>query len=202
MSLSYDREYTTVFHSPGIEPWIAGFLKSRLYENVLDVGCGLGFTSLILKLYLSNVKYLVGLDISHEKLLKTKQLNLYDELIVADAEMLPFRDKVFDAVIASEIVHELSPHVLESIEVLSRNSIVLTMPYLPKRVNVRYLIERGYKCYRYLLRGFVLIELNEYKVLLASESKFFKAIRLLLYLLKPILEVTGFLERGYILVFR
>lgn len=202
MSLSYDREYTSTFHSPGIEPWIAGFLKSRLYEIGLDVGRGLGSMSLILKLYLNNVKYLVGLDISYEKLLRTKQLNLYDELVAADAEMLPFRDKAFDLVIASEIVHGLSPYVLESVEILSRSSVVLSMPYLPRGVSTRYLIEEGYKCYRYLLRGLILIELGEYRVLLASESKFFRVIRVLLYLLKPLLKAVGILERGYVLVFR
>ncbi|MEM2703843.1 MAG: hypothetical protein QXR45_11860, partial [Candidatus Bathyarchaeia archaeon] len=62
MKLTYDRDYTSTFHSPGIEPWITGFLKIKgSLGMVLDLGCGLGFTALLLKLYLNNVEYLVGL---------------------------------------------------------------------------------------------------------------------------------------------
>ena len=67
MKLEYDREYTYTFHSPGIELWITEFLKDGSWESALDLGCGLGFTALLLKLYLGNVKYLVGLDISVDK---------------------------------------------------------------------------------------------------------------------------------------
>lgn len=202
MSLNYDKEYAMTFHSPGIEPWITGFLKSKRFENALDIGCGLGLISLILKLYLNNVGYLVGLDISCEKLLKVKHLNLYDDLIVADAEIPPFRAKVFDLVIACEVIHGLLPRVLEFTEALSKNSMVLTMPSLPNGVSVKHLIEKGYKCYRYVLRGFILIELNGYRILLASKTKFFRIVEFLLYLLKPIIKAVGFLERGYLLVFK
>ncbi|MEM0010811.1 class I SAM-dependent methyltransferase [Thermofilum sp.] len=43
---------------------------------VLDLGCGLGFTALLLKLYLNNVEYLVGLDINKDKAAKAKRLSL------------------------------------------------------------------------------------------------------------------------------
>jgi SAM-dependent methyltransferase len=75
----YHKQYTYVFHSPGIEPWILGFLKSkRSLGRVLDVGYGLGFSAFMLKLYLGNVEYLVCVDISPEKIHKIEKLNLYD----------------------------------------------------------------------------------------------------------------------------
>lgn len=51
MKLIYDEEYTHTFHSPGIEPWITGFLKGKpSLGRVLDVGYGLGFTRMLLKI--------------------------------------------------------------------------------------------------------------------------------------------------------
>ena len=111
------------------------------------------FTSLILKLYLTNVEYLVGLDFSCAKLLNARRLKLYDDLVVADARMLPFKDRGFDLVISIEVIHGVSVSTLESIEACQRNSIVLALPMLPKGVSAKRLIEKGYSCYRYLLRG-------------------------------------------------
>jgi predicted TPR repeat methyltransferase len=81
----YDKQNPNVFHTPGIELWVLGFLKIKSsLGRVLDVGCGLSFSALMLKLYLCNIEYLVGVDISPEKMRKVERLNLYDELHVAD----------------------------------------------------------------------------------------------------------------------
>jgi SAM-dependent methyltransferase len=204
MSLAYDNNYTNILHSPGIEPWITGFLKDRVSERALDLGCGLGFTALLLKLYLGNVKYLVGLDISVDKLLKTKKLNLYDDLIVADAKSLPFRDSAFDFLISIEVIHGLPVSVFSFIEHLlkGRSSVVLSIPSLPKGVSIEDLVHRKYCVYRYMLRGFVLVDLKRYKVLLAVNSRFFRVLNAILTILMPLLKVTKTLERGYLLVFR
>jgi ribosomal protein L11 methylase PrmA len=58
----YDSNYTYAFHSPSLDPWLAGLLKSVKPRAVLDIGCGLGFWSLVLKGYLG-VAYVVGVDI-------------------------------------------------------------------------------------------------------------------------------------------
>jgi len=76
------------------------------------------------------------------------------------------------------------------------------LPTLPKGTGVSHFTERGYRCYRYLLRGFILVGLNDYKILLALDSRFFKVARFFLYLLKPILKAMKFFERGYILAFK
>ena len=79
----YDRGYTMVFHSPGIEPWITGLLKSRRPVSVLDVGCGLGYWGLILKSYLE-VPHIVGIDIDGSKVEFARRLGIYNELYTSD----------------------------------------------------------------------------------------------------------------------
>ena len=76
------------------------------------------------------------------------------------------------------------------------------MPSLPEGGNVRDLIDRGYVVYRYLLRGLVMVDLKHYSIYLAGQSRFLKAIKILLTILKPILKVTKVLERGYLLAFK
>ena len=205
MSLSYNQDYTNIFHSPGVEPWVTGFLKDRGPRGaVLDVGCGLGFIALLLKLHLGNTEYPVGLDISADKVFKAKRLSLYDDLVVADARKLPFRSSTFGTLISLEVLHRLSDTVLVSLEDAAKEgcSIVLSLPSLPKDTSVERLIHRGYNVYRYLLRGFILTNLSDYVVLLASSSMFFKTIRIVLTALRPMLKVTRLLEKGYLLVLK
>jgi len=200
----YDEKYTYVFHSPGIEPWILGFLKSKSsLGRVLDVGCGLGFSALMLKLYLGNVKYLVGVDVSFEKVHKVKKLNLYDELHVADIRNFNPLEK-FDTIIALEVLHSLPADTLIYIESLAREggSVVLALPALPSGINVEGLIKKGYRVYRYMLRGFVLIDLRTYDIYLAHQSSFLKTIKLLLTILKPLLKMMRCSKKGYILAFK
>jgi SAM-dependent methyltransferase len=204
MKPSYDEEYTYAFHSPGIEPWILGFLKSKSsLGRVLDVGCGLGSLALMLKLYLGNVEYLVGIDVSLEKIHKVERLNLYDELHVIDIRNFNLEQR-FDTLIALEVLHGLPADALMHIESLVKKSgsIVLVLPALPSGIDAKGLVKRGYKVYRYLLRGFVLIDLNSYDIYLAWQSRFLRVLKLFLTILMPLFKVTGILEKGYILAFK
>ena len=175
----------------------------RSLGRVLDIGCGLGFTALVLKLYLGNVEYLVGVDISPEKIRKAERLNLYDELHVVDIRNFNPEQK-FDTIIALEVLHGLPGDTLVHIESLVKEngSIVLALPTLPTGISVGDLIKRGYHVYRYLLRGFVLIDLKNHDVYLASQSRFLRAIRFfILKVLKPLLMMST-LKKGYILAFK
>lgn len=207
MKIIYDKEYTNTFHSPGIEPWVTGFLKSLMEKRgslgvVLDVGCGLGFMGFLLKLYLKRVDKLVGVDVSSERISELKSLGLYDELHVCDIR--DFEVRGFDVVLALEVLHGLSIEVLERIEDLvnSDGILILALPHLPKMATVRALIERGYEVYRYLLRGLLLVNLKSYEVLTAGSSSFLSFLSLTLKLLRPILKLTKLLERGYLLAFK
>lgn len=206
MSLVYDKEYTYIFHSPGIEPWITGFLKKLREKDslgeVLDVGCGLGLTGFLLKLYVGGVERLVGVDISSERISRARQLNVYDELYATDIK--EFKGSRFDVVICLEVLHGLPGEVLMHIESLVKEggSAVLALPRLPRGISVRDLIDRGYSVYRYLLRGFLLVDLKSYSILSIEGSIFLEAIRFALNILKPLLKVTRILERGYMLAFR
>jgi len=141
MKPSYDEEYTYAFHSPGIEPWILGFLKSkRTLGRTLDVGCGLGFSALMLKLYLGNAQYLVGVDISSEKIRKAERLNLYDELYVINIKNFNPEEK-FDTLIAIEVLHSLPAGALIHIEGLVKKNdpVVLALPALPTELMLKVL---------------------------------------------------------------
>jgi SAM-dependent methyltransferase len=177
--------------------------NKRSLGRVLDVGCGLGFSALMLKLYLGNVEYLVGVDISPEKIRKIEKLNLYDELHLADIQNFNPKEK-FDTIIALEVLHGLPADILTHIEGLIKKngSIVLALPGLPRGIDVEGLIKKGYNVYRYLLRGFVLIDLKSYDIFLARQSRFFRTIKLFLTILKPLLKITGSLRKGYILAFK
>jgi len=77
------------------------------------------------------------------------------------------------------------------------------LPALPSEIDVKGLIKRGYNVYRYLLRGFVLIDLKSYDIYLAwQSSRFFWVIKLFLTILMPLLKITRILEKGYILAFK
>jgi SAM-dependent methyltransferase len=205
MKPSYDEEYTYAFHSPGIEPWILEFLKSKCtLGRTLDVGCGLGFSALMLKLYPGNVEYLVGVDISSEKIRKAERLNLYNELHVINIQNFNPEEK-FDTLIALEVLHGLPAGALIRIEglVKKNGSVVLALPALPSEIYVKGLIKRGYNVYRYLLRGFVLIDLESYDIYLAwQSSRFLRVLKLFLTILIPLLKITRILEKGYILAFK
>jgi len=120
-NLSYDSEYTHVFHSPGIEPWITGALKGRKLKKVIDVGCGFGLASVILKSYLG-AEYLVGLDVDEVKVSKASPL--YDEVVAADACFTPFRGHVFDLALSLEVLHGLDIKCLDEVERISNSNSV------------------------------------------------------------------------------
>ncbi|MEM2704218.1 MAG: class I SAM-dependent methyltransferase [Candidatus Bathyarchaeia archaeon] len=204
MNLIYDEGYTDTFHSPGIEPWIMGFLKGKgSLGKVLDIGCGLGFTAFLLKLYLDNVEYLVGVDVSAEKIQKARRLNLYDELYVVDIRDFKPNSK-FDAVIALEVLHVLPAEALMSVEgsVKEGGTVVLALPQLPQGVSIEFLINRGYNVYRYLIRGLVLINLKNYDVLLAWDSLFLRILKFALITLKPLFKAVKAFRKGYLLAFK
>jgi len=135
---------------------------------------------------------------------KAERLNLYDELHVVDIRNFNSLEK-FDMIIALEVLHGLPAGALIHIEglVKKNGSVVLALPALPSEIGVKGLIKRSYNVYRYLLKGFVLIDLESYDIYLAwQSSRFLRVIKLFLTILMPLLKITRILEKGYILAFK
>uniref|UniRef100_A0A7J3SLQ9 Class I SAM-dependent methyltransferase n=1 Tax=Fervidicoccus fontis TaxID=683846 RepID=A0A7J3SLQ9_9CREN len=92
----------------------------------------------MLKLYLGNVEYLVGAEISSEKIHEAKRLNLYDALHVVNIQNFNHEEK-FDTLIALEVLHGLSAGALMHIEglVKKNGSVILALPALPSGIDVK-----------------------------------------------------------------
>ena len=94
------------------------WLRSTLYSDicyvlnhyapnrrVLDVGCG---TGLFIKMVAGNVRYVVGVDSSKEMIKKTNSLKIENvDVILCDADYLPFRGKTFDTAVAFTLLQNI-----------------------------------------------------------------------------------------------
>ena len=93
-------------------------------ERILDLGCGDGIYTPYLRALASEV---IGLDLEPARLENTKKLV---QVVRADAVHLPFSEKVFDAIWASEIIeHTPSLGIFRELERVTRKKIVATMPH-------------------------------------------------------------------------
>jgi SAM-dependent methyltransferase len=93
-------------------------------ERILDLGCGDGIYTPYLKVLASEV---IGLDLEPARLENTKKLA---QVVRADAVHLPFSEKSFDAIWASEIIeHTPSFDIFQELERVARRKIVATMPH-------------------------------------------------------------------------
>lgn len=82
-------------------------LNPQKGDKILDLGCGTGYYLFLL----SNLPVdliLVGLDNDHKALSEAKEnLNKKIKFIISDSHQLPFLDKTFDKVVASEVLEHL-----------------------------------------------------------------------------------------------
>jgi SAM-dependent methyltransferase len=200
--IRYDSEYTSTFHSPGLEPWVLDLLRQFKPKSVLDVGCGLGFWGLILKGYLG-VSRVVGVDVDPVKVEFARRLNVYDGLYVSDIRSFDCSE-LFDVVLAVESIHGvLDAGLLGRLESCVRRGglVVLTLPSMPRSITLYELTGRGYMVYRYLLRGFLLVRVDRAEVL-TMPSRTWRLLGLLVKLLHPLLRPLGLLGRGYLIAFK
>ncbi|MHA1249854.1 MAG: class I SAM-dependent methyltransferase [Candidatus Helarchaeota archaeon] len=74
---------------------------------LLDFGCGNGFLLKLIEKTNINNKFLIGIDISKNRLIQTKRKTNNVQIIQALDSVLPFKTNVFDVVIASEILEHV-----------------------------------------------------------------------------------------------
>lgn len=157
IKISADLLYNAHFHMPGIEPWLLGILMRINTKRVLDVGAGLGFWGFMIRMRIDLDNLLIGLDISGDKLMRLKSLNIYDALIRADARHLPFREEAFDLLISVETVHRFLKRklLMQHEKVLAPNgAIVHAFP--TSRKIVRDLLDLDYDVFGVFHGGFLI----------------------------------------------
>lgn len=110
--------------------------------KVLELGCGVGiFTEQFIK----NGINIVSLDISHSLLKLAKEKKGVSKILVADAELMPFKDGSFDLILGVSVLHHLNVEnaLKESKRVLKKGGmIILSEPnmanpqiFLQRRIN-------------------------------------------------------------------
>lgn len=106
--------------------------------RVLDVGCGGGVALGLLRDARPEVVG-VGVDLSRRAVEAGRRWYGLD-LIVGRADALPFADRAFDAVLATELLEHL-PHdvfrpALAEIERVAAHAVIVTVPFRERRVQV------------------------------------------------------------------
>lgn len=96
---------------------------------ILDVGCGTGQTTSRLK---GPGRVFVGVDIDATKMMQARTSDSYRGLVVASADRVPFRDGVFDASLAIEVIEHLereeSEECISELCRVASGTVVLTTP--------------------------------------------------------------------------
>lgn len=107
-------------------------VANKSSPSILDVGCGKG--SRILKQMRQNIKgqYIVGCDVFPQYIKESKKTKIYDELVLADANHLPFKPNTFSSVFCFEVIEHLPKNdgekLLINLENISIKEILLSLP--------------------------------------------------------------------------
>jgi 2-polyprenyl-3-methyl-5-hydroxy-6-metoxy-1,4-benzoquinol methylase len=98
---------------------------------VLDVGVGFGIWGYLMRV-LRKPSLLVGIDVNLDYLLTLKKHNFYDCLVLASGSYLPFRRRIFDYVLAVEVLEHLpkadGERMFTELEDACRGKVILTTP--------------------------------------------------------------------------
>lgn len=111
--------------------YVSNYLsKINLKENlILDLGCGDGKVSSII--FDGNFD-IIGIDISKEEINKAKRRSNYRELIIGDAQKLPFSDRSINIVFSNSVlehIRDVDMVLKEVSSVLQKNGkLVFTVP--------------------------------------------------------------------------
>jgi len=104
---------------------------------ILDVGCAKGYVGHQIRIKKMGDPIILGLDIwvpyiKHIKNVHVSYARIYNDLIIADAICMPFREHVFNLLIASELLEHLSREdgfrLLNELERICKNRIITSTP--------------------------------------------------------------------------
>lgn len=97
-------------------------------RSVLDIGCGAGIITKALEPLIPEI---IAIDFALSPLIQVKKSHA--QVVLGNACFLPFEDKSFDAVVATELIEHLSEsdrkQALSEMERVSRKIILLTVPW-------------------------------------------------------------------------
>lgn len=100
--------------------------------KVLDVACGRGSWGFCIRASKNGSPFIIGLDIWREYINRNREMKIYDELIIANVNKVPFRDDVFHVVVACEILEHLPKlegfSLLEELKRVCRGRVIVTTP--------------------------------------------------------------------------
>jgi ubiquinone/menaquinone biosynthesis C-methylase UbiE len=112
LGLMGDRDFQQYAAHASTMRGIADFLGDLQGKRVLDMGCGLGHTSVLLA---KSGAHVTAFDISRMSIVATRKRGAINgvreglELLVAAGEALPFPDESFDVVFGKGVLHHLEP---------------------------------------------------------------------------------------------
>jgi len=101
-------------------------------KKILDVACGCGSWGFKIRFEKGGNPFLIGLDIYKPYLKKLKRTKIYNDLICADAKNIPIRSRIFDFVIACEVIEHMKKQdglkLLKELERVSKGRVILSTP--------------------------------------------------------------------------
>jgi SAM-dependent methyltransferase len=124
-----------------VERLMAGFQELFFNEcfnakTIIDLGCGFGtwgHTIRSMVIQGGDQAYIVGCDVFRPFLVKNKNYNPYDDLVLCDARFLPFQPKCANIVLSFEMIEHLDKKsgysFLENLDKLATDRLVLSTPY-------------------------------------------------------------------------
>jgi len=122
-----------VFHPYEEHRFVLNEVPQLENKRILDCGCGQGIWAYLMRCEKRGDEgYIVGLDLNEPFLAFCKKHRVYDDLVLSDTSRLPFRNKSFDMILASEVIEHLTKDqalkFLEEIERVCKRRIILTTP--------------------------------------------------------------------------
>lgn len=101
-------------------------------ESILDVGCGRGEPIEYIRKHSRRRIVTVGIDIWSPHISHCKRGGTHDAYVFCDVRKIPFRERVFDAVLCLEVLEHLlkrdGMNTVKSLEKITRRRLVVSVP--------------------------------------------------------------------------